>query len=171
VAALGLSGCAEKYMSWGGGAYDGTQLSRMDGTVQKGNDFDKALFNEYMTLARGEYTQGDYADADRYAYRAREAANAQSTAPQNASARKLPQDKTAEINQGYARLVWALGAGAKQKAPADAARAQVMFDCWLEQQEENLPHQAADIAKCRTGFLEALGKIESPSVIFATMPR
>jgi OOP family OmpA-OmpF porin len=53
----------------------------------------------------------------------------------------------------------ALNAGARDRLPRDAAHAQAMFDCWLEQQEENF--QPNDIAACRSAFMEALAKIET----------
>ena len=48
----------------------------------------------------------------------------------------------------------ALQAGARDKAPIQAANAQVMFDCWMQEQEENF--QPEDIARCRSGFMQAL---------------
>ena len=48
----------------------------------------------------------------------------------------------------------ALAAGAAAKAPADAARAQVSFDCWVEEQAEN--RQPRDIQACKSDFFAAL---------------
>ena len=48
----------------------------------------------------------------------------------------------------------ALTAGARDKAPIQAANAQVNFDCWMQEQEENF--QPDDIARCRSGFTQAL---------------
>ena len=169
VAALALAACTEKQ---GGGLETGMELAKVSGMAPTGSAFDRALFTEYLSLSRSEYNQGDYADSDRYAGRARFAARANSAAPQNVSGRKLPGDKVAEINASYERLIAALAAGAPQRVPADAAHAQVMFDCWLEQQEEN--RQNNDIAACRAGFLAALAKIEVPPVAFvlpAVAPR
>jgi outer membrane protein OmpA-like peptidoglycan-associated protein len=55
-------------------------------------------------------------------------------------------------------LVTALDASGRTKLPDEAARAQVMFDCWVEEQAENL--QPDDIAFCRGGFLEAIALVE-----------
>ena len=57
------------------------------------------------------------------------------------------------------RLVAALAGGAADKDPANAARAQVMFDCWMQEQEENF--QPAHIAACRDGFTDAMGIVEA----------
>jgi OOP family OmpA-OmpF porin len=85
------------------------------------------------------------------------------------SARKLPADKAPELTSYRGRLVTALRAGARERAPRDAAQAQAMFDCWMEQQEEN--RQPGDIAACRTGFLAALAKIEVAPVAAAPAPQ
>ena len=43
--------------------------------------------------------------------------------------------------------------------PDAAARAQVLFDCWVEQAEENL--QRDDIKACREGFETSVAAVES----------
>ena len=48
--------------------------------------------------------------------------------------------------------------GGREAEPAQAARAQAGFECWLEQQEEG--HQAADIAACRKQFETAVAAVE-----------
>ena len=40
----------------------------------------------------------------------------------------------------------------------EAANAQVMFDCWMQEQEENF--QPPDIARCRDGFSAAIAAVE-----------
>jgi OOP family OmpA-OmpF porin len=66
----------------------------------------------------------------------------------------LPKDKLGELSDARARLMAALTAGARDKAPIQAANAQVNFDCWMQEQEENF--QPDDIARCRSGFTQAL---------------
>jgi OOP family OmpA-OmpF porin len=65
-----------------------------------------------------------------------------------------PADKVDELSQARAQLVSALDAGAAQRNPEAAARAQSFFDCWVEQQHENF--QPRDIAYCRDGFYKNL---------------
>jgi OOP family OmpA-OmpF porin len=58
-------------------------------------------------------------------------------------------------------LLDALNGGGREKAPADAARAQAMYDCWIQEEEtRNEGHQPDDIAFCRDGFWDALGKVQ-----------
>lgn len=48
--------------------------------------------------------------------------------------------------------------GAREVAPMQAAQAQVSFDCWIEQQEENW--QTEDILSCKSSFMEAIDSLE-----------
>jgi len=59
--------------------------------------------------------------------------------------------------------VAALDAGAGETNPARAAEAQVMFDCWMQEQEENW--QPEDIARCRDSFYAALEGVEPPAPV------
>ena len=72
--------------------------------------------------------------------------------------RELPAGKLGEMTGARKRLVAALVSGARDNAPSQAAHAQVMFDCWMQEQEENF--QADDIARCRTGFMTAMAKVD-----------
>lgn len=58
----------------------------------------------------------------------------------------------------HERLFTALAAGAASKAPAAAARAQVQFDCWVEQQEENWQYH--HIVACKTCFQQAMANTD-----------
>ncbi len=53
----------------------------------------------------------------------------------------------------------ALNGNGRTTAPDAAARAQVLFDCWVEQAEENL--QPDDIRDCREGFEQQVASVES----------
>ena len=74
------------------------------------------------------------------------------------SARKIPAANVTELTDARARLISALNRGAATKAPMEAANAQVMFDCWMQEQEENF--QPPDIARCRDGFYAAIAAVE-----------
>ena len=55
----------------------------------------------------------------------------------------------------------AFGNGAKSREPGSAAHAQAMFDCWMEQQEEN--NQPKHIAVCCSGFMNSLAQLKAPT--------
>ena len=154
LAAITLVACDRM----GGGPETSLGLGKAKGLTPVGTPFDRALYTEYLALSQAEYNGGDYIDSDLYADNARLAAAGNPTGPMMPIQRRLPIGTADELSASYFRLTFAFAAKAKERAPQDAARAQVMYDCWLEQAEEN--HQARDIAACREGFLAALTKVE-----------
>lgn len=146
IAVLVLAGCA------------GLELDRAKQVTPEGSAFQKALYGGYLTLASSEYAEADYADSDFFARRGIESA-AKAPEPQPVFERLVPADKVDELQQARTQLMGALSKGAAQKFPALAANAQVQFDCWLQEQEENF--QPKDIAACRGAALEALSTLDT----------
>lgn len=140
-------------------ACGGMELGKAKGVSPKGTAFDQHLYAEYITLSQMEYDEADYKDSDTFALRAVAAGSGKSPAPEAIAARGLPADKVGELTAARNRLVAVLGAGAGDRLPQPAARAQAMFDCWMQEQEENF--QPKDIADCRAGFDEAMAKLET----------
>ena len=140
-------------------ACGGMELGKAKGVSPKGSAFDQHLYAEYITLSQMEYDEADYVDADTFALRAVAAGSGKSPAPEAIAARKLPAEKVGELTAARGRLAAVLGAGAANRLPQPAARAQAMFDCWMQEQEENF--QPKDIADCRAGFDEAMAKLET----------
>jgi outer membrane protein OmpA-like peptidoglycan-associated protein len=136
----------------------GRQLGTVGNLEQHGNAFDQALYANYLERSKHEYGEGHYRASDFFANRARSAAAGEAIAPVNPADYDLPDGTVSEITAARARLVTALDASGRTKLPDEAARAQVMFDCWVEEQEENI--QPDDIAFCRGAFLDAIAKVE-----------
>ena len=128
----------------------------------KGTAFQKALHVEYAQLAFGEDDEGDPKNAVFFDKKAHAAAQGKGVQPQAIKARNLPGNKVADLKTARAALVSAFDSGAREKAPKHAARAQVMFDCWIEEQEEDF--QPKDIARCRSDFDTAMAAIERAMV-------
>ena len=147
VAAAAIAGCA------------GTGLQKTQMMKPKGSSFDKGLYAGYVGLAKGEYREGDYNDSDTFAMRASASATGKGPAPEKVAMRHLPKKNVGELTKARGRLTSALAAGAAEKAPKHASHAQVMFDCWMQEQEENF--QPFDIAKCRTDFFAAMAQTEA----------
>lgn len=120
----------------------------------KGDAFQKALFTEYVDLARLEDEEADTEDAIYFNNRAIMAADGKDTGPQEISERSIPKGAMGDLTAARKALTSALAGGAGKKSPAKAARAQAMFDCWLQEQEEN--DQPEDIARCRSAFEAAM---------------
>ncbi len=125
----------------------------------KGGAFETGLRDGYVKLADSEYDQTDWNSGDDYVERAKAAAMGKPTAPVETHMHKLVAPHKAQLEKARADLVAALKATATKKAPSDAATAQVMFDCWVEQAEENI--QPPDIAACRKGYMDAMKKVQA----------
>ncbi len=153
AAALVLSGCA------------GMELEKAQNLTPEGSAFNMSLYKGYVDLAVSEYAEADYADSDVFAGRAIGAGSGQLVKPEQIDRRALPDDKVSELMAARRRLVMALSTGAAERKPAEAADAQVMFDCWMQEQEENF--QPEDIARCRGALMAALDALEVRPVAMA----
>ena len=147
VGALVLSACV------------GTELQRAQDMTPQGSAFQTSLYKGYVDLAASEYAEADYRDSDTFAGRAIRAGSGQLVQPEQIDQRALPEDKAGELMSARRRLTLALSGGAAERKPAEAAQAQVMFDCWMQEQEENF--QPEDIARCRGALMAALEALEA----------
>ena len=120
--------------------------------------FEQGLYTGYLELAEAEYGEGDHPDTSTFANRATKIAMGQIIGPEELSARGIPSDAVGDLTSARSRLLAAFDATARTKIPDQAARAQVMFDCWMQEQEEN--YQPADIARCRSAFETAMAAVE-----------
>ena len=135
-------------------------LEQARATPPVGTGFDQALTQHYIALSDVEYRQGDLRDGRAYAARAQLQAQGQTLLPEEIEARPyLAAEYKPELTAARERLVAVLSANAREGSPTDAATAQAMFDCWMEQAEENL--QSDDIAACREGFMAAMARAEA----------
>jgi OOP family OmpA-OmpF porin len=156
ASALVLVGCA------------GTELQKAQEMSPQGSAFNINLYEGYVNLATLEHAEIDYKDSDAFATRAIGAAGDQPVNPEQIGQRDLPDDKVDELGAARRRLVLALSSGAKERMPVEAAHAQVMFDCWMQEQEENF--QPEDIARCRHAMLADLEQLEAKPVAMAAAP-
>ncbi len=143
---LTLGGCASYH-----------KLDDMKSVTPEGSAFYMALHSEYVKQAETESKQSDNFNALKYADRALKAAKGGPQLPEEMKQRKLPKATVGDLRGARSRLVAALDGTGREKAPTHAAHAQAMFDCWMEQQEEN--DQPKHIAACRAGFEDSLAKV------------
>ncbi len=125
----------------------------------KGSEFNRLLYEGYLALAAGERAEYDWADSGAFSKKALAAAENQDVAPDSLYDRELPVDARDELSAARMDLMALLQRGARDKAPGRAAEAQVSFDCWMQEQEEN--RQPEDIAACRDRFQAALAKVKT----------
>jgi OOP family OmpA-OmpF porin len=118
------------------------QASRGDAAA-----FDQALAGHYTAFAVTETADYDWIDAGHFAGKGAAAAQGKTPAPEDPASWRLPAAFAPAIDQKRAHLMLLLDNGWRDVDPKSAAEAQFLFDCWVEQQEENW--QPRDIAACR----------------------
>ena len=121
--------------------------------------FSRALKLEYANLVEEEAAEVDWGNANLFAEKAMAAGNNQQVLPEELAAHeRLPADSLPDLESARYWLTSSLRDGARLRAPYDAGKAQAMFDCWVEEQEEN--HQPEDIARCRHAFEMAMERVD-----------
>lgn len=151
-----LSGCA------------GFGLQEAQQVPPQGDTHARALRAGYLDLSQKEFDEGDYIDSDRFAGRSVTAATGGSVGPEEIAARDLPSDRVGVLTAARQRLVAGLASDAARDKPVVAAEAQVAFDCWMQEQEENF--QPDDIAACRDRFIAAMEELEAHPPMAAPAP-
>ncbi|WP_421707650.1 OmpA family protein [Algihabitans sp.] len=157
-AALGmLAGCA--------GSLDIKDIDAVRGMdAMGGTPFNQALFSEYKELTLFEADQmGDLPNASHFSRKAMAVANNDVVLPEQLGYWDLPDNSIGELTEARSRLVSVLDTTGRVQAPINAAHAQVRFDCWVEQQEEN--DQPDHIAACRKGFYAAMATLETAPIV------
>ncbi|MEW5727035.1 MAG: OmpA family protein [Pseudomonadota bacterium] len=139
-----------------------------------GSAFTQALAQEYQQYAQSEYLQLDWPDQAFFRDKAKVAAQGFPPAPEDPTRRAVGtgiqihpdvdygNTQRAEAIQERQRLLTALAGDAPRRNPQAAARAQVAYDCWVEQLEEGW--QKDDIDRCRTAYRTAMGQLEARPV-------
>lgn len=143
-------------------------LIHADRAAPAADPFAAALQTGYAALAREELSESDFGDADAFAVRALAAASGKPPPPENFDARKIPAEKLPALADARSKLLALLDGGARRSSPGQAADAQLAFDCWMQEQEENF--QPGDIAACRDRFTAALGVLERKRLASAPPP-
>ncbi len=134
-------------------------LEELQQTEATGSAFSKALTAEYTAFATREAdVEYDWPDQKFFARKGLRAAKGEEPAPEEVRDWDIDEPEVSEIQDARTRLVTALDDGGRANHPAEAAKAQARFDCWVEQQEE--AWQAADIAACKGEFETALAELD-----------
>ncbi len=136
-----------------------SEMEALNEAKAVGSPFTQALTSEYRSFSNSEMNQMfDYPDALHFARKGLAAAKGEVVMPEPISDWSLTPQNQQELGTARNRLIAAFDAGARDSAPQLSAHAQAMFDCWIEQQEEDW--QTNDILTCKSGFLEAMNKLE-----------
>ncbi len=161
-----VAACAAGVLLALGACSSSREVSEAAALHPTGSAFNQNLHKDYVALAESELDQGDRISASHYALKAKQAAAGQAVAPDDVSARRIDPPLSTTMGDARARLVTALASPEAAKKPAEAAKAQTNFDCWMEQQEEGW--QFDHIAACRKGFDTALAALAPEKVAVKT---
>lgn len=127
-----------------------------------GSPFTKALFTEYKGYAKHEaQVEYEWDHAVVFARKGMAAHGGKITDPELTADWPLMPDRVKELDAARARLIGYFGNGARDRVPAAAAKAQVMFDCWVEEEAEGDTN-----SDCRAAFL----KVEPELQVKAAAP-
>jgi OOP family OmpA-OmpF porin len=150
-ALLSLSACS--------GYRANSEMKALDEVQPVGSPFTQALTKEYRSFSNDEMNKMfDYPDALHFARKGLAAAKGEVVMPEPISDWNLTPPRQDELGTARARLVTAFDLGARDAAPQLSAHAQAMFDCWIEQQEEDWKNN--DNLSCKSAFLDAMSKLE-----------
>jgi outer membrane protein OmpA-like peptidoglycan-associated protein len=151
-----------------------TDLQKMD-TAQApaGTDFTRALSADYRGLATRQWTdQVDFTGSEHFARKAMASGRGETVAPDAIAAYGPPVRLQPEIVAARARLITALQGDAPARVPAAAARAQVSFDCWLDETAD--PIMAVEgtwlqskVQNCRSDFETAMNAVDARGPVAA----
>jgi len=158
-AVLASGACADKY------------LNEASSTQPRGTAFDNALARDYLAMSKSENVYPDVKDTETFARRSLAAAQGKPTLPDDPKLRStwLSSSEESELAQARQRLVTQLDRNNRTNRPEVAARAQVMYDCWVEQQAEGL--QPEHIKACKDQFTTALAELEKPFPVPPAAPK
>jgi outer membrane protein OmpA-like peptidoglycan-associated protein len=127
-------------------------------TKPQGTAFNQALYDGYLDLATAARDKDDWADIEYFADKAMASAAGDPVAPDEVEQRDLPLASEPDLIVARRQLIWILEQGAAEVWPADGAEAQVSFDCWMQEQEEN--RDPKEIETCRSRFDAAMARLE-----------
>ncbi len=133
-----------------------------------GQNFNADLAREYKAFTDFEAHQMyDWPNAVHFAQKGMQVAQGEDVAPEDPAKWDIDdQAKLAELQAARERLMRDLNSDIKTRAPAELARAQQQYDCWVEEQSEEW--QSAYINACKEGFLAAITAAEGRHVVVET---
>jgi len=113
--------------------------------------FSYYLAEAYMDLTQQENFKHDFISERAFRNKAIQAKQGMNVQADQVQQRKIPSHAVSELLEARNNLVQVISSvGVTSEYPYLSAQAQVKFDCWLEEQEENINQY--DIAICRKGF-------------------
>lgn len=135
-----------------------TSLDQLKKAERKGNRFQSILADDYLGFAESLSARYDFIDSLHFARKGLDSANGRYVLPENYNNWRIDDDDIPTVKQAYKYLTKILKTeGVRQAYPENAAQAQFMFDCWMENLEEGW--QIEKIKTCREDFYNQLDQL------------
>jgi OOP family OmpA-OmpF porin len=148
------------------GPWVSENLAMTKGMSVSGPAFNQALHKEYVALGEEALAESDHLHARRYVAKGYHAGSGKNVMPENPRTWWLPSRSRDELYGWYPKLLKALDyRNNRVRKPAVAARAQAMYDCWVEEEHEDVwwrskpMYQPDDIARCKNAFIAAYNEL------------
>jgi len=136
-----------------------SNMQKLDRSTSTGSAFTSGLAQGYKDFAHSESEEYDWQNVSFFAAKGSRAAEGHNVAPEQAADwRDISPDNRVVLDQQRTRLVAAMENGARERWPADAAAAQVAYDCLVEEMSE--PNSEGDRERCRGIMDSAIGRMK-----------
>jgi len=132
--------------------------------------FDQALFADYWPEAAFQAGVDDTFSSDLFAKKAKSANTGATVLPEEVDVQIGPNHKgvhesqVGELTDARSRLMGFIDRGARDIRPSWTSKAQVAFDCWVEESTERNSRggilEVAAVEACKNDFNTAMAKIE-----------
>ena len=136
--------------------------------MKAGDDFSAALQKEYIKLAQSEADEGDWSDAGFFNGKALAAVKGDNVTAQDSAERDLPEGSLSDVNKARSKVVVAVITN-KGSNPTMSAFTQAMYDCWVQELEENF--QPEHIERCKANMEIGLKALEPKAAAPAPMAK
>ena len=137
----------------------GASMGAATNAVVSSMPFSSHLRNNYIEQARYEEGVADYKAAKTYTEKAYILSSGQLVAPERINALDISETKRAALQQARVNLISSLKSKNIPQNRANLAKAQVSFDCWVDEASEAKKQSA-----CKQGYTQAMASLINPNV-------
>jgi len=149
----------------------GWDLDELKSVQPCGAHFNTALAREYQDFSESEADEYDWSSSSYFARKGLAAAYGEfKVVPEYPEKWDIAADKLPELQSARKKLMNLLSEKNQKKYPESLAHAQMLYDCWVEEQEE--AWQTDHIASCRAEFFATIANLKDwkrPEKYKATM--
>lgn len=142
-----------------------TNLSKLSREVRQGDDYYAFLSNEYLAYSMAESEQYDWYDSEYFAKKGLKASAGINVQPENPGDWDVPSDQYDKLMRERRRLVVLVNGPARNDYTEKVAHAQVLYDCWVEQVDEQMFVKKESV--CAHKFAREIADIESQILLAA----